>query len=76
MCSPFGVDKRDGPQSHTLFVSNLPGSITSTDVKQIYEPFGQIDSAQLMKDEHGGGRCTAYVTYAPISLELTFNTFI
>jgi cold-inducible RNA-binding protein len=37
-----------------LYVGNLPYSISSSDLEQMFSPFGQVQSAQVIEDRETG----------------------
>lgn len=43
---------------HRLYVGNIHFSITETDLKNVFEPFGELEFVQLQKEE--GGRSRGY----------------
>ncbi len=38
-----------------ICVGNLPSDVTGTDLREVFEPFGQVETAHVMKHRHGGG---------------------
>ncbi|KAL0249815.1 hypothetical protein I308_103117 [Cryptococcus tetragattii IND107] len=48
---------------HRLFVSNLAFSLTADDVRQVFEPFGEIEFVDLHMDLSGLRKGTAYVQF-------------
>ncbi len=38
-----------------ICVGNLPSDVTGTDVREVFEPFGRVETAHVMKHRHGGG---------------------
>ena len=37
-----------------VYVGNLPWSVTDTDLQNLFEPFGSVDSAQVVTDRESG----------------------
>ncbi|EIW67384.1 hypothetical protein TREMEDRAFT_33681 [Tremella mesenterica DSM 1558] len=64
---PPGVDvdaNRDASVPyHRLFVSGLAYSLAADDIKQVFDPFGQIDFVDLHHDVTGQSKGTAYVQF-------------
>jgi len=38
-----------------VYVGNLPSEVTGNDPREVFEPFGQVDTAHVVKHRHGGG---------------------
>jgi RNA recognition motif-containing protein len=38
-----------------VYVGNLPNDVTGNDLREVFEPFGQVETAQVMKHRHGVG---------------------
>ncbi|OXB36692.1 hypothetical protein LQV05_005323 [Cryptococcus neoformans] len=51
---------------HRLFVSNLAFSLTADDVRQVFEPFGEIEFVDLHMDLSGLRKGTAYVQFKDV----------
>ncbi|GLC42235.1 hypothetical protein PLESTB_000645800 [Pleodorina starrii] len=49
-----------------LYVANLNAAIGEADVQQLFAPFGQIDSVQLVRDATGRSQGYGYITYANV----------
>nr|XP_031860029.1 uncharacterized protein CI109_004637 [Kwoniella shandongensis]KAA5527101.1 hypothetical protein CI109_004637 [Kwoniella shandongensis] len=64
---PPGVDAdahRDAAiPFHRLFISNLAFSLTADDLRQVFEPFGEIEFVDLHMDFSGMRKGTAYVQF-------------
>jgi RNA recognition motif-containing protein len=52
-----------GPRK--LFVGCLNFSLSDADIRLVFEPFGQIDSVDLQRDDAGRSRGYAFVQYVP-----------
>lgn len=47
-----------------LYIGSLHPSLTESELKQLFEPFGQIESVELLKDERSGAsKGVAFVQY-------------
>ena len=46
---------------HRLYVGNVHFSITENDLKNVFEPFGELEFVQLQKDENGRSKGYAFV---------------
>lgn len=53
-----GATQSNGVPFHRLYVGNIHFSITEDDLKAVFEPFGDLEFAQLQKEE--GGRSKGY----------------
>ncbi|WVR07450.1 hypothetical protein IAU60_004491 [Kwoniella sp. DSM 27419] len=64
---PPGVDvdahKDAAIPYHRLFISNLAFSLTADDLRQVFEPFGDIEFVDLHMDISGQHKGTAYVQF-------------
>ncbi|WRT68315.1 uncharacterized protein IL334_005291 [Kwoniella shivajii] len=64
---PPGLDvdaHKDGAiPYHRLFISNLAFSLSSDDLRQVFEPFGEIEFVDLHIDFSGMKKGTAYVQF-------------
>jgi RNA recognition motif-containing protein len=38
-----------------VYVGNLPSDVTGNDLREVFEPFGQVAAAHVVKHRHGGG---------------------
>ena len=38
-----------------VYVGNLPSDVTGNDLREVFEPFGRVETAHLVKHRHGGG---------------------
>ncbi len=38
-----------------VYVGNLPSDVTGDDLREVFESFGQIETAHVMKRRHAGG---------------------
>jgi len=38
-----------------VYVGNLPSDVTGNDLREVFEPFGQVETAHVVKHPHGGG---------------------
>lgn len=47
-----------------IYIASLPKRITETDLRGIFEPFGQVISAKVMLDAQGQSRGFGFVLYA------------
>lgn len=46
---------------HRLYVGNIHFSINENDLRNVFEPFGELDFVQLQKDETGRSRGYGFV---------------
>ncbi len=46
---------------HRLYVGNIHFSITETDLRSVFEHFGELESVQLQKDDSGRSRGYGFV---------------
>ncbi len=44
----------------TLYVGNLGDNVTSTDLRQLFDPHGTVQSAQVVENRGGGGRSRGF----------------
>ncbi|PIN04410.1 Polyadenylate-binding protein (RRM superfamily) [Handroanthus impetiginosus] len=51
------------PKFTNVYVKNLPESITDQSLKKIFEKFGPITSAVVMRDANGKSRCFGFVNF-------------
>jgi len=49
--------------SNNLYIKNIGETIEDEELKQMFEPFGQITSAKVMRDEKGQSRCFGFVCF-------------
>lgn len=49
----------NGVPFHRLYVGNIHFSVTESDLKDVFEPFGELEFVQLQKEE-GSGRSKGY----------------
>ncbi|KAL7154579.1 hypothetical protein ABFS83_03G011000 [Erythranthe nasuta] len=57
-------DRAKGSPKYTnVYVKNLSGNITDEDLKKMFEKFGPITSAVVMKDGSGKSRCFGFVNF-------------
>jgi RNA recognition motif-containing protein len=38
-----------------VYVGNLPSDVTGDELREVFEPFGRVETAHVMKQRHGGG---------------------
>ncbi|KAF1947466.1 splicing factor, CC1-like protein [Clathrospora elynae] len=50
----------NGAPFHRLYVGNIHFSVTESDLKQIFEPFGELEQIILQRDEMNPGRSKGY----------------
>lgn len=50
-----------GAPFHRLYVGNIHFSITESDVRNVFEPFGELEFVQLQKDDTGRSRGYGFV---------------
>lgn len=53
---------------HRLYVGNIHFSITEEDLKQVFEPFGELEFVQLQKEDTGRSRGYGFVQYVTTSI--------
>ena len=47
-----------------LYVGSLHPNLTELELEQLFEPFGELVSVELLKDEHSGAsKCVAFIEY-------------
>jgi RNA-binding protein 39 len=46
---------------HRLYVGNIHFSITESDLRNVFEPFGELEFVQLQKEESGRSRGYGFV---------------
>lgn len=51
----------NGIPFHRLYVGNIHFSITEEDLKNVFEPFGNLEFVQLQKEEHGRSKGYGFV---------------
>ena len=37
-----------------VYVGNLPSDVTGNDLREVFEPFGRVETAHVVKHRHGG----------------------
>ncbi|KIH91295.1 RNA-binding protein 39 [Sporothrix brasiliensis 5110] len=52
-----------GVPFHRLYVGNIHFSITESDLRNVFEPFGELEFVQLQKDESGRSRGYGFVQF-------------
>lgn len=50
-----------GVPFHRLYVGNIHFSITESDLRNVFEPFGELEFVQLQKDDTGRSRGYGFV---------------
>lgn len=56
----------NGIPFHRLYVGNIHFSITEEDLKNVFEPFGELEFVQLQKeDQQGRSKGYGFVQYDP-----------
>ncbi len=53
----------NGIPFHRLYVGNIHFSITEEDLKNVFEPFGELEFAQLQKEDQGRSKGYGFVQY-------------
>ncbi|KAI5301123.1 hypothetical protein KEM56_001947 [Ascosphaera pollenicola] len=61
--NPEGNHQPHSVPFHRLYVGNIHFNITENDIKNVFEPFGELDFVQLQKDEHGRSRGYGFVQF-------------
>ncbi|PHJ20231.1 polyadenylate binding protein [Cystoisospora suis] len=56
-------DRHDRFQGVNLYIKNMDDSIDDEKLRQLFEPFGSITSAKVMRDERGVSRCFGFVCF-------------
>ena len=49
--------------SNNLYIKNLSETVDDEGLKMMFEPFGQITSSKVMRDEKGESRCFGFVCF-------------
>lgn len=52
------------PGSNNLYIKNISEIVDDEELKRMFEVFGEISSAKVMRDEKGESRCFGFVCYA------------
>ena len=52
------------PQNANLYIKNLSETVDDEELQRMFEPFGAITSAKIMRDEKGVSRCFGFVCFA------------
>ncbi|KAK3082226.1 hypothetical protein LTS18_010643 [Coniosporium uncinatum] len=58
-----GASGNSGVPFHRLYVGNIHFSITEDDLKNVFEPFGELEFVQLQKEEQGRSRGYGFVQF-------------
>ncbi|PFH35298.1 putative polyadenylate binding protein [Besnoitia besnoiti] len=56
-------DRNERFQGVNLYIKNMDDSIDDEKLRQLFEPFGSITSAKVMRDERGVSRCFGFVCF-------------
>mmetsp|Transcript_516 Transcript_516/g.582 ORF Transcript_516/g.582 Transcript_516/m.582 type:complete len:287 (+) Transcript_516:101-961(+) len=59
----YNRQPRPAEPSKKLYVANLAWSITEADLRPLFEPFGPVDSVELLMNDNGQSRGMGYVIY-------------
>lgn len=59
--SEGGATQSNGIPFHRLYVGNIHFSITEDDLKNVFEPFGELEFVQLQKEEQGRSKGYGFV---------------
>ena len=44
-----------------ICIGNLPSDVTGSDLREVFESFGRVETAHVMKHRHGGSRSFGFV---------------
>ncbi|KAK4504853.1 hypothetical protein PRZ48_002816 [Zasmidium cellare] len=61
--SEGGATQSNGVPFHRLYVGNIHFSITEDDLKDVFEPFGELEFVQLQKEEQGRSKGYGFVQF-------------
>jgi RNA-binding protein 39 len=53
--------QNNGVPIHRLYVGNIHFSITEEDLRNVFEPFGELEFVQLQKEEQGRSKGYGFV---------------
>lgn len=59
--SEGGATQSNGVPFHRLYVGNIHFSITEDDLKNVFEPFGELEFVQLQKEDQGRSKGYGFV---------------
>lgn len=48
---------------HRLYIGNIHFNVTQEDLEAVFEPFGELDFAQLLMDDNGRSKGYGFVQY-------------
>ena len=64
-CSVEAADPEadSGEAFHNVFINNLAPNVTADELREVFEPYGEVTSVVVMKDEAGNSRRFGFVNF-------------